>query len=48
MKKLSKKKRELKKSAAKKDDVERDQSELEKGFDFGGLPDRSLKKNLGC
>ena len=48
MKKLSKKKREIKKSALKKEADERDQTELEKGFDFGGLPDRNLKKNLGC
>ena len=23
-------------------------AEAEKPFDFGGLPDRDLKKNLGC
>lgn len=22
--------------------------EMEKAFDFGGIPDRNLKKNLGC
>ena len=48
MKKLSKKKRELKKSAIKKEVAERDQPDIEKGFDFGGLPNRNLKKNLGC
>jgi hypothetical protein len=25
-----------------------EQEEAEKPFDFGGLPDRDLKKNLGC
>jgi hypothetical protein len=24
------------------------EKETEKTFDFGGLPERSLKKNLGC
>ena len=48
MKKLSKKKRELKKSVVKKEAAERDESKLDTGFDFGGLPDRNLKKNLGC
>jgi hypothetical protein len=29
--------------------VEKDEaSQTEKGLDFGGIPDRSLKKNLGC
>jgi hypothetical protein len=31
----------------KKLDLKIDQEE-EKPFDFGGLPDRDLKKNLGC
>lgn len=31
----------------KKPDPKIDQEE-EKTFDFGGLPDRDLKKNLGC
>ena len=26
----------------------READENEKAFDFGGLPDRNLKKNLGC
>jgi hypothetical protein len=24
------------------------EAETDKGFDFGGLPERNLKKNLGC
>ena len=24
------------------------EAEKDNGFDFGGLPDRNLKKNLGC
>lgn len=29
-------------------DVSDQRAEEEKPFDFGGLPDRNLKKNLGC
>jgi hypothetical protein len=28
--------------------VDADQPMEEKPFDFGGIPDRNLKKNLGC
>lgn len=35
------------KSKEKKSNPKIDQEE-EKPFDFGGLPDRDLKKNLGC
>lgn len=34
------------KPAPKPKDV--DKQEEEKPFDFGGFPDRDLKKNLGC
>ena len=47
MKKQSKK-RNIKKPSSKKAASEIEPSEIEKGFDFGGLPDRNLKKNLGC
>ena len=48
MKKLSKKKRDLKRPVTKKEVTESNLSEAENRFDFGGLPDRNLKKNLGC
>jgi len=47
MKKQSKKKRDIKKSTSKKPVTENEQPAKE-GFDFGGLPNRNLKKNLGC
>ena len=28
--------------------VKSEQDQDEKPFDFGGIPDRNLKKNLGC
>lgn len=28
--------------------IEKNDGESEKAFDFGGIPDRNLKKNLGC
>jgi len=28
--------------------AKQDQEEKAEGFDFGGLPQRDLKKNLGC
>jgi len=43
-----------KKKASKKPKVKEKEvppsveKEKEKPFDFGGLPERSLKKNLGC
>ncbi|HRI78347.1 MAG TPA: hypothetical protein PLR06_02330 [Cyclobacteriaceae bacterium] len=48
MKKLSKKKKELKPSVSKKGTAEKGETNDGKAFDFGGLPDRNLKKNLGC
>lgn len=36
------------KEKEKKSSIPRENSEEEKPFDFGGLPDRDLKKNLGC
>jgi hypothetical protein len=46
-KKKSKKKEEpVKKSASKPTKPE--PADDEKPFDFGGLPQRDLKKNLGC
>ena len=39
------KKRAKKNSDTKTEDI---QKEDEKPFDFGGLPERDLKKNLGC
>ena len=47
MKKKSKKKEIKKPQEAKKTSFEEPASS-EKTFDFGGLPDRNLKKNLGC
>jgi len=32
----------------KKPNVEPTPEEKEKPFDFGGIPERDLKKNLGC
>ena len=39
------------KNAKKNDGIKTDESQQyheEKPFDFGGIPDRNLKKNLGC
>jgi hypothetical protein len=48
-------KKRRKKAATSKADKTNDQAtsvpqqaEVEKPFDFGGLPQRDLKKNLGC
>jgi hypothetical protein len=46
MKKKVEKPNKAKKAA--KTIVPKDKSELEDRFDFGGLPQRDLKKNLGC
>lgn len=40
-------KKERTKPAEKKQPPE-PEAEKDNGFDFGGLPDRNLKKNLGC
>ena len=48
MKKLSKKKEEIKAATIKKQTASETLVEKEKTFDLGGLPDRNLKKNLGC
>ena len=37
-----------KKEAVKKKKVAETHNGKEKTFDFGGLPDRDLKKTLGC
>ncbi|MEJ0055210.1 MAG: hypothetical protein WDN75_05875 [Bacteroidota bacterium] len=47
IKKKSKKK-EVKKSKEVKMKPSEEAVITEKPFDFGGLPDRDLKKNLGC
>jgi hypothetical protein len=47
MKKKAKKKGAKKTDPGKKQLPESESSE-NKTFDFGGLPDRDLKKNLGC
>ena len=47
MKKKSKKKKEIKPTYPKKGKSD-PMVEEDKPFDFGGLPDRPLKKNLGC
>lgn len=48
MKKKVKKSEDKKATAVKKDLPEETPSIPEKPFDFGGIPDRNLKKNLGC
>jgi hypothetical protein len=40
------KKKELKKTKEIKEKEQ--ETSVDKPFDFGGLPDRNLKKNLGC
>jgi hypothetical protein len=42
------KKKSLKKDKKKAQKVVPETTQTEKSFDFGGLPDRDLKKNLGC
>ena len=42
------KKKAAKKSKEKGKTPSPAEIEKEKPFDFGGLPDRNLKKNLGC
>jgi len=48
MKKKAKKTESKLVKEVKKDLPEETNSIPEKPFDFGGLPDRNLKKNLGC
>jgi hypothetical protein len=47
---MKKKKEKLKKKLAEKvvPQKQEEPSTDEKPFDFGGLPQRDLKKNLGC
>jgi hypothetical protein len=47
MKKKTKRKKEEKVLPQKLKDIP-PQDEEEKPFDFGGIPERDLKKNLGC
>ena len=43
------KKKALKKSKTEvKKEVPKEEPEKDERFDFGGLPHRNLKKNLGC
>ena len=42
------KKKEITKTKVKVDKETEQETSAEKPFDFGGLPDRNLKKNLGC
>ncbi|HEX8061141.1 MAG TPA: hypothetical protein VF473_09415 [Cyclobacteriaceae bacterium] len=48
MKKKAKQTKTPKKIELKKSKETPRQAEEEKPFDFGGIPDRDLKKNLGC
>ncbi len=48
MKKKTKKTESKLVKEVKKDLPEETNSIPERPFDFGGLPDRNLKKNLGC
>jgi len=43
-----KKSKNLKSKEKVKDPPKSAEREDEKPFDFGGIPDRDLKKNLGC
>lgn len=43
-----KSKKEPKKQKPEPKQKETDKAEEEKPFDFGGMPDRDFKKNLGC
>jgi hypothetical protein len=47
VKKKAKKKAKHESNAKPSESPKKDERE-EKLFDFGGLPDRNLKKNLGC
>lgn len=47
MKKKAKQKKTPKK-LPEKPNASPQQADEEKPFDFGGIPDRDLKKNLGC
>jgi hypothetical protein len=38
----------VKEEKPKKEEQKPAPKEEEKPFDFGGIPDRNLKKNLGC
>lgn len=48
MKKKGKEKKPAKKLVPEKAKPIPPNDEDEKPFDFGGIPDRDLKKNLGC
>jgi hypothetical protein len=48
MKKKAKEKKPPEKIVTAKPKQMPEQGEAEKPFDFGGIPDRDLKKNLGC
>ncbi|MEI9919215.1 MAG: hypothetical protein WDO14_10505 [Bacteroidota bacterium] len=48
MKKKGKQKAARKKIVLEKPKEIPQQNDDEKPFDFGGIPDRDLKKNLGC
>jgi hypothetical protein len=45
---MGKKKVKKKETAKEKKITPPPPSEKDEKFDFGGLPDRNLKKNLGC
>jgi hypothetical protein len=45
---MPKKKKVLPKKVSEKQVPVQPKEEPEKPFDFGGLPQRDLKKNLGC
>ena len=45
---MGKKKVKKKETAKEKKITSPPPSEKDEKFDFGGLPDRNLKKNLGC
>jgi hypothetical protein len=48
MKKKAKEKKAVKKIVTEKPKEVPAQDDQDKPFDFGGIPDRDLKKNLGC
>lgn len=45
---MSKKKPQKKEKEKEKKQSPREEADKDHAFDFGGLPDRDLKKNLGC
>jgi hypothetical protein len=47
-KKKESKERNVIKTTPGADHKSNPENETEKPFDFGGLPDRDLKKNMGC